>query len=1071
MYKDRTKVKILILSIVVLIIITGIVLTFKHRINRQSNVDITQITDLRVNYMNNPIAIENIPVFSWRMESDIQGQCQAAYEILVADNAENLKDKRYIWDSGKIDSDISVGIEYEGPELENGKQYFWKVNVWDKDNKVINSNTDNSFTTGLSQSEWDNAKWIYLPREQTIEEQNQNNSYTISYKTSLDESYSGFVWGADSNCYGEYYVWAFDTRGDIVELVTSRYVYEDQFDEIRYPLESAGFNKEDFINKEHSVCINVENTHVTTYLDEEQIAETDVYRSKAVGQIGFWTDRGAFYGIYDDIDIRDENGEVIYSEDFENIDDTIFSPFYLKTVNGKANADSGVILTPGIENPAPVFRKNINIDDKSRYKRALIYVAALGEYEISLNGRKVGNEYFAPGISCYDKEVYYRAYELNEYLVNGENEIRITLAHGHYDRAKGRWGDQLAISALIKLFDSKGQYDIYVTDEEWDVCEGPVLRDDYFWGEYYDANMEIPQDYVWTKKAHILNDIKQRDIKIKASERPPVRCLNKLKPVSTTQMEDGSYVYDFGQNFSGFCGVELRGEKGQVITFRYAEALNTENLECKDDVEGAIWTQNLYTADNTDYYVCKGEENEYFEPGLVCRGFRYVQISGLDYALTDEEISAIVLSSDNKRTGYFECSDAKLNRLYNSIFWTQLSNFVSLPSDCPQRDERLGWTGDAQTFARTATYNYDVYNFYREFLNALRIAQNEDGSYSDIAYFRDTTGGNNGWGDAGVGIVWDLYQQYGDTGIIYENYESMCKYADYLIASSDNYLRVHDGYGDHNATSTMDITMCNSAQTAHVIELLAKMSGVIGQDDNKQFYTDEFEKYKKVWQDTYINEDGSVGEWFQSEYVIPLAFGLYQKELDLSGAQKLEQSTKANDYHVTTGYIATKYLLPILCRYGYVDTAYKIIDCDTFPSWNYMFSHGATTITEGWTTFLDMEDGKYKINGSLNHYALGSVGEWIYSDVTGIRTDEYNPGYKHIFIEPRVGGNLTWAKGSYESVYGIIESSWEIKDGDVVYSVKIPANTTATLILNENSYHGYKEVELVSGYYEICGNN
>jgi alpha-L-rhamnosidase len=321
----------------------------------------------------------------------------------------------------------------------------------------------------------------------------------------------------------------------------------------------------------------------------------------------------------------------------------------------------------------------------------------------------------------------------------------------------------------------------------------------------------------------------------------------------------------------------------------------------------------------------------------------------------------------------------------------------------------------------------------------------------------------NGWSDAGVILVWEMYQQYGNKELISKNLDAMCKYVDCLVATSDNYIRTKSGYSDHNAMSNIDNDIADTAQCAYVSLLLAKMCTAIGKNDIADKYMNIYESYKSAWQSAYINDNGSIGDWIQSSYVLGLEFCLYPNGLEQSGADCLNTSIYYSDYHLSTGYIATQFLLPILCDYGYGQTAYKILMQDTFPSWNDMLSRGNTTINEGWMTMYDCGDGTYAISGSLNHMALGSVGQWMYEYMLGIKRDENSPAFKHFYIEPVVSKELEYAQGSYKSMYGEIKSSWKIEGNEIIYDFTIPANTTATVSLDAD---GYNNMNLGAGTYQ-----
>lgn len=1040
-----------------------------------------KITDLTVNYEENPIGIDGTPLFGWRMESDAEGQLQTAYRIAVAESPKQLNDQDYVWDSGKIESGISVAVPYDGRVLEPEKRYVWKVSVWDKDGNQLESSEEAVFEMGLVDNDWSGASWIGIRDVQDVTDSTPDDcaEYQIEYDVRLGRTKSGFVWGMDTNQYGEYMKCSVDTLGESIEFSIAECSGEEEEKTDKILLDEkfpAIFGSvEDFCDTVHHITLEVDGNVVRGHVDGILVLETvSIQKSREPEKIGLWTIRNADNAYYDNIVIADDEHNMICKETFDNRKEHIFSPYYVKITDGWCEASSGFILVPGVEEPAPMLRCCFENASDSRVLSARLYAVSLGDYRIYLNGKDICGEYLTPGRSVYSEEVYYRTYDVTQ-LVNGggntQNVIGAVLGHGRYDKANSDWGDNIAFQAKLVIQYEDGSSQIVVTDESWQAYgDGPIRNDDMYLGEYYDASREQTG---WCSEDYDAGEWQLADVfpeydllRKKAAETAAVKCIDTLSPISVAEPVQGEYVYDFGQNFNGNCQVTLRdteNKKGQVVTFRYAEALNNENLSGCDDEVGTIFTENLYTADNTDYYVIGGTGEEIYTPSLVCRGFRYVQITGVDEPVPIEDVSGLVVSTDNKRTGTFTCSDEKVNRLYDSIYWTQLSNYLDVPTDCPQRDERFGWAGDAQVFANTAAYNADVHNYLKKYVEMLINCQGENGAFPEIAPSTDAGSSANGWSDAGIILVWELYQQYGDREIIRENLGAMCRYMDYLVDTSDDFIRTQHGYSDHNAVSVPDDDIVNTAQCAYVAKLLSKMSTDIGEIDIAKKYDMVYNQYKKAWQDHYINADGSIDCWLQSAYTLGLAYGLYPEGLEAQGAACLNNAVAANEYHLNTGYIGTQFLLPVLCKYGYADTAYRILQQDSYPSWNNMLSYGQTTLTEAWFTCRDTVDGLYAINGSLNHPGLGTVGQWLYSDVLGIRRDESNPGFKHFYIQPLVGGGLTYASGSYESVYGMIESSWKLDGNEILFCFTIPANTTATVSLPDAQY---QNMELGAGRYE-----
>ncbi len=1024
-----------------------------------------QIVELTVNNKSNPIGIDTTPYFSWKMQDTVQGQRQTAYRILVSESEEDLQDKRYVWDSGKQESDVSVAIEYTGDVLQEEQDYFWQVKVWDKDGRQTDSDIA-SFEMGKLTQQWENTHWIMAEKEQNVEAAYLTTQYDISYKFRMESAPTGFIWGADEGRYGTYNLWKFDVSGDTVTFEMAQMHDEVVLQSQRVELEA--FDGQAFLEQEHQVRIRVSDTQVITYLDDVQISNrTDMAKTPVAG-IGLWVERDYDKAWYDDILVVDASDRILYQDDFEDESSHMFSPYYLKIEDGWARADSGYVVVLGYEVPAPMFRKSFTTEEGKEIESARLYATALGIFDIHVNGTDVCEEYASPGQSYYYEEVYYRTYDITQELVFGDNVIGFMLGHGRYDRAKEAWGDNIALCAQAVIRYTDGTRQVIGTDDTWlAYTDGPVRSDDIYCGEYYDANYEVANwsavscdESAW-KTAKIYTD-SDHLIK-KAAIANGVKRLDTLQPVSVQEPVPGIYVYDLGQNFNGVCSIRMKGRPGQTVTIRYAEYLNHDTLVDQDDEPGTIWTRNLFMADNTDYYTFASDEEVIYTPAFSYRGFRYVQISGLDEALTLENVQGLVLATDNERTGFFECSDEKMNRLYNSIYWTQLSNYVDIPTDCPQRDERFGWTGDAQVYAYTGALNANTDNFMNQYLSSLRSGQMENGAYLQVSPDWKTTGGSNGWSDAGVILVWEMYQQFGNRQVIRENLEAMCRYADYLVETSDAFIREHVAYNDHNALSYMDAACCNTAQCAYVMDLMSRMCKAVHEEELAEKYADFFEQYRAAWQERYLGEDGSIGNWLPSEYTVALAYGLYPKELEQSGADKLNISVGAADYHASTGYIATPQLLKTLCKYGYVDAAYRLVLQNGYPSWNEMLGNGSTTMTERWDSVYKNADGTISIIGSLNHLGLGSMGEWFYTEVLGIKRDESQVAYKHFYLQPYPGGGLSYAKGSYESMYGTIVSEWKV-DGDAIrYHFEIPANTTATLTLPGSEY---VNVELEAGIYD-----
>lgn len=1028
------------------------------------------IAKLRVCHLENPLGLdESTPIFSWQMRSTERGSYQTSYRLVVARGEEELKDGEYCWDSGEVFRAESVGISYEGEELEAKTRYFWQVQVTDQKGEKHDSEIA-WFETGLLGEGMEEAKWISAG-EEACEPAFTDTVYDIAYTLEVDDAAASFVFGACEGRYGKMYLCEIENREEAA-FFRIRQMNNNMRTLVGEVDITACRNAEK--NGVFEVEISVQGNRLTadingTPVANEGLEEVFAIEETQLGSIGYFIDRGISYAWLDDIRVKNEAGVMLYEEDFEDAEN-IFTPYYVHTQDGRLRMGSGLMLTYGAQDPAPIFRKEFILQDKE-IKSARAYMTALGCFELTVNGQAVSQDYFAPGKPAYNKQLTYVTYDVTEYLKRGEaNALGIILLHGWYDRAVGHvdnwnpWGNTNALLGMIEIVYEDGSSEKLITDESFSyTLEGPVREDDIYQGEYYDADYEktgfdLPgyeTDASWKPAEE--NRIREEYflIPLYGKMNEPVSQIQTLAPVSVTEPQENVFVYDFGQNFAGICRIKVKGEKGQVITLRYGEAVNEENLINKDDATGTVWTENLLTAEATDYYVLKGEEEgEVFEPKYVFHGFRYLQITGIEEALPVSDVEGIVLSSDLEQTGEFVSSDESLNRYYQNTLWSQKSNFIDNPMDCPQRDERHGWAGDAQIFSLTGSYHMDTYAFYRKYLMDMRSIQNDGGSFPDMAPRNfgtqwDGTGGaasNNCWGDAPVVISWNLYTQFGDRQILEENYDALCRWVNMLVETSDNYIRYWGGYGDHLSEQSTPMDVTDTAWCAKSAELLSRMADILGKTEDAAYYRQIYENYKKAWQEHYVTAEGLTTCDTQTSYVLGLAFGLFPEELEEAAKERLVLLAEYSGYKIATGYAGVASILPVLSDAGLEDVAYKLLLQKEYPSLLYLAEHGATTT---WESFFSYQANgeQYRLDGSLNHYAFGSVAGFVYTDILGIQSDETDPGYHHILLEPKTDEALSYAKGSYESMYGRIESAWEKTESGYRYTFVIPANTSATLTL------------------------
>ncbi len=1042
---------------------------------RQSDRTDAVIRKLQVCHLTNPLGIdESAPVFGWQMEDTERGRHQEAYRITVAKGKEELDREEYVWDSGKVEKDISVGITYEGKDLEACSRYYWQVEVWDEQGTCHRSDEEAWFETGLMGEGMSDACWISADYgERKADYEDSEFIYSIRYRMEIENATAGFLFGALDGRYGAMCLCQIKNSGEqtcfrLIQMENNSMLPEER-QEVSLELPEDG--------KSFAVQLKVEGESVKVTVNEKEAGSFQIEKTP-IGSIGYYKSRGVSYAWLDDLIAEDAQGNIIYKEDFEG-ENTIFDPYYVSVEDGKLKVGSGLMLTPGAVYPAPLFRREFEVQNKE-IDRARIYMTSLGSFALSVNGERISEDYFSPGKLAYNKQLSYMTYDVTDFLKQGEmNALGAVLLHGWYDRGVGYpeiwnpWGDKNALMGKLEITYADGSMDLVVTDKSFLYCvDGPVREDDLYQGEFYDANYERTgydevgyDEGIW--KTATENQVREEYLTIpmqgKANE--PVVCVETLMPVSVTEPVPNTYVYDFGQNFAGICRIKVTGQKGQILTLRYGEELNQEELVNKDDAPGTIWTENLFTAEATDYYVLKGDEQgEVFEPEFVFHGFRYLQITGIDEALPIEDVQGIVLSSDLERTGSFFCSNELLNQYYQNTLWSQKSNFLDNPMDCPQRDERHGWAGDAQIFSLTAAYNMNVFSFYRKFLQEARSIQNEGGSFADMIPRNfvtnwDGTGGaasNNCWGDAPVVITWNLYLQYGDASILEENFDALCRWIDVLENTSEDYVRYWGGYGDHLSNEDTPAELSDTAWCAHSADLVSRMAAVLGRDEEAEHYRQVYEKFKRAWQQEFVLPDGQTTCNTQTSYALGLEFSLFPEELTQKAAANLELLAQYSNYHINTGFSGIGYVLPALSDYGYTDSAYRMLQQEEIPSLLFPASKGATTNWEQLWAYRQQEDG-YCLDGSLNHYAFGTPVSWLYTDVLGIKSDEASPGFKHILLEPKVGGGLLFAEGSYSGAYGEIGVKWEQTQDGCHYYFTIPANTTATLTLPAVPSGGYLE--------------
>lgn len=787
----------------------------------------------------------------------------------------------------------------------------------------------------------------------------------------------------------------------------------------------------------------------------------------------------------------------------------------------------GTNLSGGVRSmiPVPYLRKAFALDQAITSAR--LSITALGVFECSINGQPVGVDIFAPGWTDYTHRVQYLTYDVTDLLQSGENTIGAILGDGWavgYIGWLGRqnYVDRPQLLAQLEITLSNGTTKTILSDGSWQYQFGAITHSDFIMGEAYDARKEL---VCWntpdadTSNWMSVETFSHPDMTLMAQTGPTVQAIQELAPIADPIDRGGMgrkrWLFDVGQNMVGRLRFKGTAPAGTTIIFRFAEIL---------DEDGAPYITNLRSAHATDYYTFKGDGQEMWESKFTFHGFRYVEIEGYQGDVSRDTITGIVLHSAMEQTGTFECSDPLLNQLQSNILWGQKGNFLDLPTDCPQRDERLGWAGDIQVFAETAAFNMDIAGFMTRWAINVRDAQNADGSVPAVVPYATDVPADGGpaWADAVIICPWTIYIHYGDQRILEENYESMARFMDFLVENSPGCIRCAPdfegwpGFGDWlsiNASTPRDLI--GTAFLAYDASLMAKIASILDKPDDAERYQQLFEDTKQAFLNRYlvgspvplvhytasperremdeadrlsrgnlqaVDYGEITSQVFNTElftptqtaYVLALHFDLLPDELRSIAADELVADIERRGVHLSTGFVGSPYLNHVLSQNGRLDTAYHLLNQKTWPSWLYAVTQGATTIWERWDGWTEDNGFQTPEMNSFNHYAYGAIGAWMYTTIAGINSDPSQPGYKHIILNPQPDGGLDYAHATLDTLYGEIVSDWKLDDETFTYRIVVPPNTTASVnlpfagdvYLNGESVQG-KSHELSAGQYEL----
>jgi alpha-L-rhamnosidase len=772
--------------------------------------------------------------------------------------------------------------------------------------------------------------------------------------------------------------------------------------------------------------------------------------------------------------VRDNHGRVsAWSEA------ATFQMALLNTSDWKAKWIEAGFAEDSVNRPAQYLRKQFSVTKK--ITSATAYITAHGMYEALINGKRVGDAYLSPGWTSYNKRLQYQVYDVTSLLNTGNNAVGVMLGNGWYrgylawNDNKNIYGKKLALLFQLDINYSDGTSATFISDEGWKSSTGAILYSEIYHGETYDAREEKT---AWSTATY--NDGTWSGVTIQnysnenllAAYNEPIKKHEIFKPLKIFRTPAGEQVIDFGQNLVGWVIVKAKGSAGNKITIQHAEVL---------DQKGNFYTENLRAAKATGTYILKGNEEETFEPHFTFFGFRYIKVEGYPGELKPENFTAVALYSDMKQTGYFTSSNLLINQLQHNIQWGQRGNFLDVPTDCPQRDERLGWTGDAQVFSRTAAFNFGVNNFFAKWLKDVAADQQPNGSVPFVVpnVLGPDAGASAGWADVATIIPWNMYLAYGDKKILEDQFSSMKAWVGYMEKKSIDHLwntGFHFGdwlfyrpYDDNDGRSAVtDKYLIAQCFFSHSVQLVINAAKVLNKKEDEEKYMLLQQKVKDAFVKEYMTSTGRLVSGTQTAYVLALNFDMLPDSLRKDAAQRLAENIKSYDTHLTTGFLGTPYLCHVLTRFGYNDLAYELLLQETYPSWLYPVKMGATTIWERWNGIRPDNTFEPASMNSFNHYAYGAIGDWMYRVVAGLDTYDDAPGYKKIKIQPHPGKGLSQAAATLQTYYGLLSSSWKTENGKFMLDVEVPANTSAAVYIPaKNAESVYESNKILSEVKEI----
>ena len=1060
------------------------------------------VYDMRVEDMVSPVGIDDpMPTFSWKIASDTLGWAQRAYRILVKKGSDT------VWDSGKVEKDTSVGIFYEGEALQDATEYTWSVTLWNhKDEVALSENA--TFEMGLlGKDAFKDAKWITYPDDSFDE-----TVYTVDFDFIIDKNVQGFCFGMQSSGTFVMWQINAATDSRVLLRPHFKEngnwtAYPGGPGNVQAVDISAavGYNAATVIGKKIHERIEVSGRVIKTYFgpDTEHLTLASTYTHSAeipLGTVGFRHDGQSGYEVarYDNITVRDGAGNLLISDDFSSgeIDyigneAAVLEDGMLKIGGGGRSAEW--ILLRDASDGLPVYRRSLT--PRADLMSAKLYTTALGVYETYINGQRVGRLYedghveyheLKPGYTQPWKRVFYNAYDVTRLLKAGEeNVISSVVTSGWWtgDVAANR-GDRTAYLCKLLLQYADGRSEVVTTDMNWRTAHAsPVSMGDIFHGEIYDARVDtsfmLPgfddshweraslytafqgEITAWSGSFITVREDLQRDAEAlsvykgvtgaRSGEYGKVNTLATYRDGDAICLGVGeTLLVDFGQNFAGWEFFTVEGERGTALTVKHGEMLNDGNgatARGNDGPEGSIYNENYRSARSLTQYILKGEGKESYHPSFTFHGFRYIEIRA-DKPVTVYAVKGQVVTSVAGETGTLTTSDADVNQLVSNILWGMYSNYLSVPTDCPQRDERQGWAADTQVFAKTGIFFGDSKSFLMKFVEDMRDAQHDNGNYPTTApRTRFDEPGTLGWADAGVIVPYYLYLMYGDTSVITEHWDSMERFMAFLETTGKwGGSTLHGDWLAYESNDEGQKRILGVSYYAWVARLMSEMAIAIGKDAEATEYLAVYEDEKAFYQQ-FVRPDGTLTRGEQSVCLYALYLDLLPNEESVKAVTKqLTDNIARNGNRLQTGFLGTAIIMPTLTKIGRSDLAYALLLQHDNPSWLYSVDQGATTIWERWNSYtLEKGFGDVGMN-SFNHYAYGTVGAWMFESMAGINADPTAPGFKRVILAPQPDVRLS-VNAAYESAYGKIEAASKVEGGVWTYTCTLPANTTGKVMI------------------------